>query len=341
MPDAQHVRLQEKSWPHLVAGGAGGIATAIATAPLDVLRTRLQSSLYSHLRQRSAATTTPQASFPRIWLDRAKTTSQNLISTQKLQGWRGLYTGLGPSILGVAPATAIKFYTYGNCKRIYANWFNVKNNASSVHTAAAVTAGIVTGTATNPIWLIKTRMQLDNSPSTSRPRHRNSFQYAMQIFKQEGIRGFYRGLSASYLGVAESALHLVLYERIKEISQSSVDIPPEVVDCELPSQRTPWPRILSYLGIGGSAGIAKLIAGVIAYPHEVSNAQLVIRTRLRQAPLPNGELKYTSLIQCIRTIWKEEGVLAFYGGITPHVLRAVPSAAMTLGVYEAVLLYLR
>lgn len=97
----------------------------------------------------------------------------------------------------------------------------------------------------------------------------------MQIFKQEGIRGFYRGLSASYLGVAESALHLVLYERIKEISQSSVDIPQKVSDCELPSQHTPWYRILSYLGIGGSAGIAKLIAGAIAYPHEVSNAQLV------------------------------------------------------------------
>ncbi|THW94731.1 carrier protein Rim2p/Mrs12p [Aureobasidium pullulans] len=270
MPDAQHVRLQENSWPHLVAGGAGGIATAIATAPLDVLRTRLQSSLYSHLRQRGAATTTPQASFARLWLDRAKNTSQNLISTQKLQGWRGLYTGLGPSILGIAPATAIKFYTYGNCKRIYANWFHVEDNASSVHTAAAVTAGIVTGTATNPIWLIKTRMQLDNSPSTSRPRHRNSFQYAMQIFKQEGIRGFYRGLSASYLGVAESAFHLVLYERIKEISQSSVDIPQKVSDCELPSQHTPWYRILSYLGIGGSAGIAKLIAGAIAYPHEVN-----------------------------------------------------------------------
>ncbi|THW12525.1 carrier protein Rim2p/Mrs12p [Aureobasidium pullulans] len=236
---------------------AGGIATAIAIAPLDVLRTRLQSNLYSHLRQRSVATTAPRASFARVWLNRVKTTSQNLMLARKLQGWRGLYTGLRPSILRIALATAIKFYTYGNCKRIYANWFNVKDNALSVYIAAAVT-------------LIKTRMQLDNSPSTSRPRHRNSFQYAMQIFKQEGIRGFYRGLSASYLGVAESALHLVLYERIKEISQSSVDIPQEVIDCELPSQHTPWHRILSYLKIGGSAGIAKLIAGVIAYPHEVS-----------------------------------------------------------------------
>ncbi|THZ73043.1 hypothetical protein D6C84_09800 [Aureobasidium pullulans] len=117
---------------------------------------------------------------------------------------------------------------------IYANWFHVEDSASSVHTAAAVTAGILTGTATNPIWLIKTRMQLDNSSSTPRPRHRNSFQYAMQIFKQEGIRGFYRGLSASCLGVAESALHLVLYERIKEIEpRPNTGRGSRIISCQL------------------------------------------------------------------------------------------------------------
>ncbi|TIA31365.1 carrier protein Rim2p/Mrs12p [Aureobasidium pullulans] len=343
MPDAQQlvVRAQEKSWPHLAAGGAGGIATAIATAPLDVLRTRLQSNIYSPFQHSpSAATATPSALSVRGWLQRARITSQNLLSTQRIQGWRGLYTGLGPSILGVAPATAIKFYTYGNCKRIYASWFKIEDSAPGVHVAAAATAGIVTGTATNPIWLIKTRLQLDHSTLPSpgsilRPRYRNSFHCAVQIFRQEGIRGFYRGLSASYLGVAESALHLVLYERIKDISRSSASIPLHAADHERSQKDARWNRILSWLGVSGSAGIAKLIAGVIAYPHEV------VRTRLRQAPLAGGRHQYTSLNQCIRTIWREEGFLAFYGGITPHMLRAVPSAAITLGVYEAVLKHLR
>ncbi|KAI4833708.1 carrier protein Rim2p/Mrs12p [Aureobasidium sp. EXF-8845] len=314
---------------------AGGIATAIATAPLDVLRTRLQSNLYSHLRQSSTVAELSETSFVKTWYQRVRITSRNVISTQKLQGWRGLYAGLGPSILGVAPATAIKFYTYGNCKRIYADWFDLQDNASSVHTGAAVTAGIATGTATNPIWVIKTRMQLDNSSTTPQARRRTSLQYVMQIFRQEGIRGFYRGLSASYLGVAESALHLVLYERFKEMSQGSIAMPQEVLDRNRMSQRKRWDIILSYIGVGGSAGIAKLIAGVIAYPHEV------LRTRLRQAPLSNGELKYTSLSQCIRVVWREEGFRAFYGGITPHMLCAVPSAAITLSVYEVVLRYLR
>lgn len=249
---------------------AGGITTAIATAPLDVLRTRFQSNLYSHLWQSSAAAAIPQTTFVKAWLERVKITSRSVIILQKAQGWRGLYAGLGPSIIGAAPATAVNFFTYGNCKRIYADWFGLKENASSVHMAAAVTAGATTCTSTNPIWVIKTRTQLNSSPKTSRLRQSTTLQYAMQIFKQEGIRGFYRGLSASYLGVAESALHLVLYERLKEISQSSTTVSQKVTDRQRVSQRNHWDIILSHIGVGGSAGIAKLIAGVIAYPHEVS-----------------------------------------------------------------------
>lgn len=53
--------------------------------------------------------------------------------------------------------------------------------------------------------------------------------------------------------------------------------------------------------------------------------------------MQNGLLKYTGIVQCFRLIFKEEGFVALYGGLTPHLLRAIPSAAITLGVYELVL----
>lgn len=81
----------------------------------------------------------------------------------------------------------------------------------------------------------------------------------------------------------------------------------------------------------GAAGAAKSFAAIITYPHEV------IRTRMRQAPLHDGRLKYTGLVQCFSTIWKEEGMAALYGGLTPHMLRVVPSAAIMFGMYEFVL----
>lgn len=42
-------------------------------------------------------------------------------------------------------------------------------------------------------------------------------------------------------------------------------------------------------------------------------------------------------MQCFRLIWKEEGLAGMYGGLTPHLLRVVPSAAIMFGTYEFVL----
>eukprot|EP00170_Pyropia_yezoensis_P008555 contig_35993_g8586 len=36
------------------------------------------------------------------------------------------------------------------------------------------------------------------------------------IYRTEGIRGFYKGLTASYWGVTETALHFVVYEALKK-----------------------------------------------------------------------------------------------------------------------------
>ena len=52
-------------------------------------------------------------------------------------------------------------------------------------------------TVTSPIWLIKTRMQLQ---TPGREYYKNSLDCAIRIGREEGIRGYFKGLSASYLG---------------------------------------------------------------------------------------------------------------------------------------------
>lgn len=69
-----------------------------------------------------------------------------------------------------------------------------------------------------------------------------------------------------------------------------------------------------------AAGAAKLVATTTTYPHEV------VRTRMRQAPEPGRPPKYTSLLRTFRTIWAEEGLVTFYNGLSPHILRTVPNA---------------
>lgn len=311
--------LPAKSWQHFVAGGLGGMCGAIVTSPFDVVKTRLQSSLF---RQKTASmglvgnggsvvVGVPRSGLLYNFVE----TGHILRDIYREESPRALFKGLGPTLVGVIPARSINFYTYGNGKQMIANQFNNGMENTYVHLTAAAIAGIITGTATNPIWVVKTRLQLSVSQDASSQRVIGSSWHTItEIMKHEGIRGFYKGLSASYLGVTEGTIQWVLYERLKRIT----------VATEGKSGVQEW------LGMLGSAGIAKCVASLITYPHEV------IRTRLRQ-PSVNGVMRYTGLVQTLRLVIAEEGARSLYGGLSAHLMRVVPNAAVMYSIYEGIL----
>ncbi|KAI1184538.1 mitochondrial carrier domain-containing protein [Nemania serpens] len=221
MRDARVRPVATPSWVHLLAGASAGTATAIVTSPLDVLRTRLQSDFYHQPYNRSNGSGTVIRRLLQASLYHIRDTTGAMYSIYRTEHWRGFFRGLGPSLAGVVPATAVKFYVYGSCKQAGAAILGYKEDSALVHAQAAMAAGIATATATNPIWLVKTRMQLQSSQtqakSTATHRYKNSLDCTRQILRQEGIGGLYKGLSASYLGTVETMLHLVLYEQLKGV----------------------------------------------------------------------------------------------------------------------------
>ena len=297
------------------------------TSPLEVLKTRLQSDFYQS-QVRNAKSLPPHSTLRlhRSALLHFEETFQLLYAIPRNEGWRALFKGLGPTLTGVAPARAINFWAYGNGKRIVRDEFNHGQEAAWVHMLAAANAGIITGTATNPIWVVKTRLQLDKTRaekrgSLSNRQYKHSLDCIKQTLHTEGVRGLYRGLSASYLGVTESTLQWVLFEQVKIYLRLRED---KIIASG--RERTYWDNTVSWTGNFAGAGIAKFFAAIMTYPHEV------VRTRLRQAPQKDGRLKYTGIMQCFKTIWREEGVASLYGGLTPHMLRTVPSSAIMFGM---------
>jgi len=231
------------------------MTASLFTSPLDVLKTRLQTKFY-----KSHTAPPPQRSSG----SHLRETFRILISMHRLEGWRAYFKGIGPTLSGAVPASAIKFYTYGNTKRILSDINNGRETAW-VHLVAAATAGVVVSTATNPIWVVKTRLQLDRSSILRRgqfgiEKYKGSMDCARQILQQEGVRGLYRGLTASYLGVAESTLHWVLYE------QTKLFLAREEL---LLSEESLWDKAAGWSARLGAAGGAKFVAALIMYPHEV------------------------------------------------------------------------
>ena len=340
-PDAQvenHPTV--KPWAHFVAGGIGGMVGAVVTCPFDLVKTRLQSDIYLKAYNKgmagwgvgatgavgSFAANSKTVQFLRESTFHFKETCHIIGDVYKQEGFRSLFKGLGPNLVGVIPARSINFFTYGTTKDLYSRYFNNGEESAMIHLAAAATAGWATSTATNPIWLIKTRVQLDKSGSTR--QYKNSWDCLKSVLKHEGIPGLYRGLTASYLGSVEGILQWILYEQMKALIRvRSV----EKFGTDDETKKSTLTRISEWCQRSGSAGLAKFVASLVTYPHEV------VRTRLRQSPTENGELKYRGLIQTFRVVIKEEGFKSMYNGLTPHLMRTVPNSIIMFGTWEIVL----
>lgn len=69
----------------------------------------------------------------------------------------------------------------------------------------------------------------------------------------------------------------------------------------------------------------------------LSNAPIdTIKTRLQRNPAVPGQSALQRVVLLGRETWKQEGVKAFYKGITPRIMRVAPGQAVTFAVYEQI-----
>ncbi|XP_046405403.1 solute carrier family 25 member 36 [Ischnura elegans] len=361
---------------HLVAGGVAGTAGAVATCPLEVVKTRLQSSHSSfHVNVVPPSIATPDGggakgtcyggprlpprggnngeqrrALSTVGVARHSPTAQVLSLSQhhhvkngggrhggapkgptmgllqclrhivENEGPRALFKGLGPNIVGVAPSRAIYFCAYSQAKS-FCNSSHLPGlvpDTPAVHVLSASFAGFVACSATNPIWFVKTRLQLDHATEGNRL---TAVQCISQIYKQGGIRGFYKGITASYYGISETVVHFVVYEAIKaQLMERRCARQREQVTLE----DTKTSR--DFLEFMMAGAVSKTIASCIGYPHEVA------RTRLRE----EGR-KYRHFWQTVILVWKEEGFAGgLYRGLATQLIRQIPNTAIMMSTYEAV-----
>lgn len=87
----------------------------------------------------------------------------------------------------------------------------------------------------------------------------NALQCARYVYQTEGIRGFYRGLTASYAGISETIICFAIYESLKK-HLKEVQLPPS------PPNGTER-NSTNFFGLMFAAAVSKGCASCIAYPH--------------------------------------------------------------------------
>ncbi|EAW08604.1 putative mitochondrial folate carrier protein Flx1 [Aspergillus clavatus NRRL 1] len=298
------------SFVETIAGFTAGIVSTLCLHPLDLIKTRLQVDRSSHSQIGGSIRVIREIS-------------------QHEGGLPAFYRGLTPNLIGNSTSWALYFLCYGNIKDALQSIRDCRESelTSSDYFVASGLAGLTTSVLTNPIWVIKTRML---STGSKAPGAYVSFTSGvMQIYRSEGITGFYRGLLPALFGVSHGALQFMAYERLKVYRSQMVPVLRPGND-SADSGGGPTRR-LGNLDFFVFSSLSKIFAGSVTYPYQV------LRSRLQTY---DAHLVYRSAGDAAMQIWKKEGLAGFYKGLGPNLLRVLPSTWVTFLVYENTKAYL-
>lgn len=287
---------------NFIAGGGAGMMEALVCHPLDTIKVRMQ------LSRRARAPGAPKRGFIM--------TGREIV---KKETPMGLYKGLGAVLTGIVPKMAIRFTSYESYKQLLAD-----KQTGIVSTQSTFLAGLAAGVTEAvavvcPMEVIKIRLQAQHHSMADPldvPKYRNAAHCLYTVVREEGFGALYRGVSLTALRQGTNqAANFTAYTLFKAKLQ---ELQPQYATDPLPSWQTT---------------IIGLISGAMG---PFSNAPIdTIKTRLQRAPSMPGTTALGRITAIMSDMFKQEGMKAFYKGITPRVMRVAPGQAVTFTVYEA------
>jgi len=193
---------EEKPYTRFLAGACAGATSVFFTYPLDLVRARLAFQV-KHNRYSGVV----DALQKRVYQE---------------GGFRQLYRGFVPTLLGIVPYAGSSFYTYHTLKAyVLAHDEYLTEDGSlrvPVRLACGAIAGAVGQTFSYPLDVIRRRMQVEGLERHHHPIYRGTWHAICSILKHDGFRGFYVGLSINYVKVAPAVgVSFVCYEYFKEL----------------------------------------------------------------------------------------------------------------------------
>ncbi|ETV89334.1 hypothetical protein H257_00659 [Aphanomyces astaci] len=258
----------------LVVGGFAGIFGVSVTFPIDIVKTNLQSS---------SAFTSPLHCF------------RTLVAQD---GFRGLFRGLPPTLVGVIPEKAIKLAVNDYLRE------TLDTEGTGVlplykQVLAGGGAGLCQVVATNPLEIVKIRLQTQNHlPAAER-------QSATQVVQELGLRGLYKGTTACLLrDIPYAVIFFPMYATIRDLG----------------TDKDGHVSMASVVFAGCTAGATA--AGFVT-PADV----IKTKRQMRGA-------RYKGTIDCFQQVVASGGVAALFKGAGPRMMVQAPLFGITLLAFE-------
>lgn len=270
----------------LTAGTAGGIAQVLVGQPFDIVKVRMQTS--------------PKGTY--------KGMLHCGTGILKNEGPLVFYKGTLTPLLGIGICVSIQFGALEYAKRVFA-----AQNITSGHGGeggkilsggqlfiAGVGAGIANGFVSGPVEHIRIRLQ---TQSNTNPMFAGPFDAIKKITSQYGIPGLFKGQCVTFLREAAGyGVYFLVYEKLIQREMLTKGIRREEI--------SPINPVL----YGAAAGYA---LWAVIYPIDM------IKSRMQTDGFtPSTGQQYASARDCVRKVWRTEGIGAFTRGLGPTLIRS-------------------
>jgi len=211
---------------------------------------------------------------------------------------------------------AMIFQSYTVLTRIFSPSTSSHGPPSMVNVAlGGLGAGALQSLLISPVELIKIRLQLQkNIGHFSENKRSAPMSLAKNIWKNEGLRGIYRGFGITVLRDAPAlALYFGTYEYTRERLH--------------PGCRESCQESVSTMFVAG--GLAGIASWLFNYPTDV------IKTRLQAQT--SSSLKYKGILDCTLKIIKDEGSVVLWRGLGATLVRAFVMNSAIFPAYQVAL----
>ncbi|XP_059151013.1 mitochondrial ornithine transporter 1-like [Physella acuta] len=285
-------------------GTLGGITSVYVGQPLDTVKVKMQT-------------------FPTLY----RNGLDCFLQTYKQDGIaRGLYAGTIPSLAANISENAVLFCFYGVCQKLVAKVMGGKEILSLNPLENAISgamAAFFSSFTLCPTELIKCRLQAMREMATKGQLEGGlerlkigPFGLTKEILKAEGIRGVYKGLTATFLREMPGYFFFFGAYEVSRILMT----PKGKTKDEIGALKT--------IVCGGLGGVGLWVA---IFPADVVKSRIQVQA-VSGVP-PTFRFVFMKIL-------REEGVKALYRGLGPTVIRTFPATGALFLAYETTKKYL-
>ncbi|KAB8606238.1 hypothetical protein FH972_025868 [Carpinus fangiana] len=193
---------------------------------------------------------------------------------------------------------------------------------SYLNSFSGAAAGVASGIVTCPLDVIKTKLQAQSAfrrrnpvaPGLARPSYQGLFGTASVIWKQDGVRGMYRGLGPMLIGYLPTwAVYMSVYGASRDYYYTKVES-----------------QFVAQIYASVTAGACSTI---ITNPIWVIKTRLMSQVGAAASKDSRTPWHYHSTLDAFRKMYTTEGIRSFYSGLGPALL-GLTHVAIQFPLYE-------